>query len=102
MLQILQTVQRVDWNILAAAAAGSVLLWYKEGRGSRQVAFLSEYIDLMDLSEKARNAFQLTIFIVLGVAIVLWITAPQTPRQAFAAGLGWTAGLSIKRERATR
>ena len=90
--------QGVGW-IVAATAAGTILLWCKEGDSQRRAYSLSDVIDRCPGTERSRYIAQFLIFVVLGTLVALWLTEPLHVRQAFAAGLGWTAGLSTTKRK---
>jgi hypothetical protein len=83
----------IGW-IIIASVAGTILLWCKEGPGKRRVYSLSELVDRLPLAENVRYTIQFFVFVILGTFIALLLTEPSDGKQAFAAGLGWTAGLS--------
>ena len=82
--------------IIVAVVAGTTLLWCKEGREKLQVYSLSRLVQLLPFSKNTQYVVQVVVFVALGSFIALLLTEPSNPRQAFAAGLGWTAGLTRK------
>ena len=85
--------QGIHWMVVATAA-GAILLWCKEGPEKLRVYALSPVVERLPMNEQWRYIIQMLVFIVLGTFVALLLTDPQNVRQAFAAGLGWTAGLS--------
>ena len=81
--------------LIVGALVGAVLLWSKETPGRLRVYYLSDLFDQVPkLNETARYFLQLSVFLGIGTVVSLLLTNPQHVQQAFAAGLGWTAGLS--------
>ncbi len=89
------TFQGPVWSIIATVA-GVIFLWCKEPPNSLRVYKLSPLTDRIP-NESARYWIQLGVFVLLGTFFALAFTTPSNVRQAFAAGLGWTAGLTTSR-----
>jgi len=85
------TFQGPVW-LIVATFFGALFLWCKEPPGALRVYKLAAITDRIQ-NESARYWIQLGIFLILGTFVALAFTAPSNVRQAFAAGLGWTAGL---------
>ncbi len=89
--------------LIVGALVGAILLWSKETPGRLRVYYLSDLFDhVPKLNETARYFLQLAIFLGIGTVVSLWLTNPQHVQQAFAAGLGWTAGLSTGQPKRSR
>jgi len=83
--------------LVAAAATGAVVLWCKEPPERKRVYGLSEIFERVPISDNSRYFSQMAMFLVFGTFLGLAMTNPSHVRQAFAAGLGWTAGFSTTR-----
>lgn len=79
--------------LVVATLLGALILWCKEPPNSLRAYKLSEITDRIP-NESVRYYVQLTAFLVIGTFAALVLTNPSKVSQAFAAGLGWTAGLS--------
>lgn len=79
------------WLILATFF-GALFLWCKEPPNTLRVYRLAAITDRIP-NESARYWVQLGVFLIIGTFVALAFTTPSNVRQAFAAGLGWTAGL---------
>jgi hypothetical protein len=80
------------WLVLATLI-GALLLWCKEPPDSLRAYKLADITDRIP-NENIRYYVQLTAFLAIGTFAALALTTPSKVSQAFAAGLGWTAGLS--------
>jgi hypothetical protein len=87
-----------SWLIIAAAV-GALILWCKELPDNKRVYGLSELFELMGIPQVTRFFAQMIIFLALGTFVALILTNPSHAKQAFAAGLGWTAGLSTSKRK---
>lgn len=85
---------RPVWLVIATLV-GALILWCKEPPESLRVYKLSAITDRIP-NEHLRYYVQLISFLVIGVFAALSLAGPMNVRQAFAAGLGWTAGLSSR------
>lgn len=87
------------FTIYADAAVGAALLWAKLGnQRNRKVYGLTDLVDALIPAEWARSRMivQLIVFVAIGTFVTVQVFAPSTGGQAFAAGLGWTAGLTSR------
>jgi hypothetical protein len=80
------------------AAVGAAILWAKLGKQNRRVYGLSEMVDLLfpESWKHVRMLVELIIFLSLGTFVTVQVFGPSTGGQAFAAGMGWTAGLASR------
>jgi len=69
---------------------GAALFYSKWGRKRLKVYFLSDILDVCNLSDGTRVVLEFCIFIFFGCSVSLGIVHPQNAAQAFIAGLGWT------------
>ena len=79
--------------LVAATFFVVLILWCKEPPGSLRAYKLAEITDRIP-NESVRYWIQLSVFLIIGTFAALALTNPSKVSQAFAAGLGWTAGLS--------
>jgi len=82
-----------DNSVVLATLVGVLLLWNLESETTREIYGLKSLTGKIP-NEKVREAVQLIVFVGLGTYIALLLANPSTPRQAFAAGLGWVAGIN--------
>lgn len=89
----LQYMANINWEMLIFCAIGALTLW---GRLSvtqaRKFAF-SRLVDGFFTAPRSKLAAEIAIFVILGAIVSYMIAEPQTCRQAFAAGMGWTSML---------
>lgn len=80
------------------AAVGALILWAKLGRQNRRIYGLTEIVETLVPAHwrRVRVVIQLIVFIALGTYVSVEVFGPATGGQAFAAGLGWTAGLASR------
>jgi hypothetical protein len=94
------TFQGPVW-LIVATFFGALLLWCKEPPDTLRVYKLSTITDRIP-NRSVRYWVQLGVFLTLGTFVALAFTSPSNVRQAFAAGLGWTAGLCGSRTNRVR
>jgi hypothetical protein len=80
------------------AAVGAAILWAKLGKKNRRVYGLTDLVEvLVPLNwNRLRMLTELIIFLGLGTYVTVELFGPSTGGQAFAAGMGWTAGLASR------
>ena len=80
-----------------SAGVGALILWAKMRREDRKAFALTEIINAFTNpnQKRLRLILELIIFISLGCYVTILLFGPTTEGQAFAAGLGWTAGLTV-------
>ena len=86
------------FTIYANAAIGAAILWGKLGKDSRRTYALSKVVETLipPSCPRFRVVAELAIFLGLGTYLTVEIFGPATGGQAFAAGMGWTAGVTTK------
>jgi len=88
------------WLILATVI-GALILWCREPPDSLRVYKLAAITDRIP-GANVRYFVQLGTFLLIGTFAALALTSPTKVSQAFAAGLGWTAGLSGRAEASSK
>lgn len=83
------------WDLLGYAALGVLALASKWGHDGLRVYVPSGLIKTLHLDDDRNTQIEFVFFIVLGAFFGVLIGGPETPRQAVAAGLGWTGLLTI-------
>jgi hypothetical protein len=73
------------------SALGAALSYSKWGRKKLKVYYLSDILDVFELSPRVRVLTEFGLFIIVGCSVCIGIVHPQTAAQAFSAGLGWTS-----------
>jgi hypothetical protein len=87
---------------IGCTALGALILWNMKGRSNLKAYGISRLTNLIPVKYKrARVLTELILFLMLGTALAILLADPSTPRQAFAAGLGWT-GLVAKQQTETQ
>jgi hypothetical protein len=79
------------------AVAGVAILWGKMKASDRAVLGLTHMLRVLipDEWKRLRDIVEIVCYLSLGCIISMGVLGPQTPGQAFAAGLGW-ASLTTK------
>ena len=86
-----------DWSYLPYDLAGVAILWGKMKASQRSVYGFTYIIQLIIPEQwpKIRAITELICYLVVGSFLSMGILGPESPGQAFAAGLGWT-GLTTR------
>jgi hypothetical protein len=85
----------MHWDLIGYAALGVLALAARWGLEGLRVYIPTALIKTFHLNEDRNTQVEFLIFIVLGSVFGIVVGSPDTPRQAVAAGLGWTGLLSI-------
>ncbi len=75
---------------VVCAGAGSALLYSTWGRDKLSAYLFSDFLDKFPMDDRLRASIELVVFVGFGTFIALVVTTPNTPGQAFSAGMGWT------------
>ena len=86
---------------MLATALGVFVLYCKRGQGGLKGYVPDDLVRTWHLSDDRLLQIEAVLFLITGTAVAMLMTQPQTPQQAFAAGLGWT-GLIAKPNRIGR
>jgi hypothetical protein len=83
------------WDLFGYAALGVLALASKWGHDGLRVYVPTALIKTLHLDEDRNTQMEFLCFVILGSIFGILMGGPETPRQAVAAGLGWTGLLSI-------
>ena len=75
---------------VAFTAIGVFVLWASWGKGGLSVKYLNTALARLGMPPNWLLLVEFGVTMVLGVVVAIAIVDPQTARQAFVAGMGWT------------
>ena len=78
-----------------------MLLWGMESDTDRERYSLGSLTARIP-NDAAKEIVQFIIFLCIGTYVALLLSEPEKAKQAFAAGLGWTAGVNSAAKRVRR
>lgn len=85
----------MHWDLVGYAALGVLALASKWGHDGLRVYVPTALIRTLHLDDDRNTQLEFLFFIVMGSIFGVLVGGPETPRQAVAAGLGWTGLLTI-------
>jgi len=83
------------WDLFGYAALGVVALASRWGHDGLRVWVPAALIKTLHLDDDRNTQVEFAVFVILGSVFGVILGGPDTPRQAVAAGLGWTGFLTI-------
>ncbi len=78
-------------------AIGAAVLWSKWGRKQLEPYLLPHLVSAFVSNEKTRVVVEFLMFIALGCVVGIGVCTPDNPRQALAAGFGWTGFFTTRK-----
>jgi len=79
------------WALYICSVGGALMLWVKSSLRHKKMYGFSDVAErLFPSNETAQFFFVFFAFVFLGAAVGLLVGGPDTPRQAFTAGVAWS------------
>jgi hypothetical protein len=82
------------WTNCVFTALGVLMLYSRWGKNGLKLYIPRDIIRTLHLSEDHTCQVELLVFITVGTLVAMACVEPDTVRQSFAAGLGWTGLLA--------
>jgi len=80
-------------KVILNCAAGAFLLWFMEADILDEKFSFARVTSTIS-NDLVKGVVQGLLFVSIGTYVALLLADPSTSRQAFAAGIGWTAGFN--------
>jgi len=97
-----QASQLMHWSLVGYSALGVLVLASRQGHEGLRIWVPGKLISTFKWHDNRNTQVEFVVFIVIGSLIGIVVGGPDTPRQAVAAGLGWTGLLTVPNSPASK